>query len=157
MTEHLGDLQLGRVTPIPTSPLLARIDVVPNPGWSADEDINFLYIARFHTDEMTSICPVTNAPDFGTLIIDYMPHEHLIESKSLKLFLASFRNAPGFHEAATCLVGKRLWEAAKPFWLRVIGLWNKRGGIGIDVVWEEGERRDNTQPLSIDHFLKRYA
>ena len=82
--------------------------------------------------------PVTGQPDFAHLVIDYVPGEWLVESKALKLFLASFRNHGGFHEACTLLVGKRIVAAIAPRWLRIGGYWYPRGSIPIDVFWQTG-------------------
>jgi len=123
---------LGRTVETPASPEAAVIDVVPNPQQGT------LFAARFAAPEFTSLCPVTGQPDFGHLVIDYAPDAHLIESKSLKLFLTSFRNHGAFHEDCTVGIGRRLAEAAKPLWLRIGGYWYPRGGIPIDVFWQTG-------------------
>ena len=128
--EHLT--QLGRETPLPASPDAAVLERVPNPHPES------LYLARFTAPEFTTLCPVTGQPDFAHLVIDYAPAEWLIESKSLKLFLGSFRNHASFHEACTVQVGKRIVETAKPRWLRIGGYWYPRGGIPIDVFWQTG-------------------
>src|SRR5512143_1713112 len=88
-------LQLGRPVEQPASPELAVLDRVPNPH----PDTN--YVARFTAPEFTTLCPVTGQPDFAHLVIDYVPGRYLVESKSLKMYLASFRNHAGFHEGAT--------------------------------------------------------
>jgi len=124
--------QLGNAAPIPASPDEAVLEVVPNP--QAGE----LYLARFTAPEFTSLCPVTGQPDFAHLVIDYAPGDWLVESKSLKLFLASFRNHGAFHEDCTLAIGKRLVAEAKPRWLRIGGYWFPRGGIPIDVFWQTG-------------------
>jgi 7-cyano-7-deazaguanine reductase len=131
MNEH--SLQLGRAAPLPSSPEEARLDRVPNPH--ADTD----YLARFTVPEFTSLCPVTGQPDFATLVIDYMPGAWLIESKSLKLYLASFRNHGAFHEDCTVAIGKRIVGLVEPRYLRIGGYWYPRGGIPIDVFWQTGE------------------
>ena len=99
------------------------------------------YIARFTAPEFTSICPVTGQPDFAHLVIDYAPDKWLVESKSLKLYLASFRNHGAFHEDCTVRIGKDLVGLIKPRWLRIGGYWFPRGGIPIDVFWQSGRRR----------------
>ncbi|MBP5857889.1 NADPH-dependent 7-cyano-7-deazaguanine reductase QueF [Marivibrio halodurans] len=124
--------QLGHGTAVPTSPDEAILETVPN--GHADSD----YVARFVCPEFTSICPVTGQPDFGHLVIDYVPDRLLVESKSLKLFLHAFRNHGGFHEDTTLMVAKRIVEAAEPRWLRIGGYWYPRGGIPIDVFWQTG-------------------
>ena len=126
-------LQLGRPTPLPASPDQARLDRVPNPH--ADTD----YVARFTFPEFTVMCPVTGQPDFAHFVIDYCPAAALIESKSFKLFLASFRNWAAFHEDCTLTIGKRVMAAARPKFLRIAGYWYPRGGIPIDVFWQTGK------------------
>jgi 7-cyano-7-deazaguanine reductase len=81
---------------------------------------------------------VTGQPDFAHLVIDYAPAETIVESKSLKLFLGSFRNHRGFHEDVTVGIGQRLAEEMKPQWLRIGGYWYPRGGMPIDVFWQSG-------------------
>ncbi|MES1201386.1 MAG: preQ(1) synthase [Pseudomonadota bacterium] len=125
--------QLGRVAPVPQKPEEAVLERAPNPHKDA------LYLARFTAPEFTSICPVTGQPDFGLLVIDYAPDAWIVESKSLKLFLQSFRNHGAFHEDATLYVAKRVIEAISPRWLRIGGYWNPRGGIPIDVFWQTSE------------------
>jgi 7-cyano-7-deazaguanine reductase len=88
--------------------------------------------------EFTSLCPVTGQPDFAHLVIDYAPGDWLIESKSLKLYLTSFRNHGSFHEDCTVKIGRKIVEIAQPRWLRIGGYWYPRGGIPIDVFWQTG-------------------
>ena len=125
-------LQLGRPVPIPASPAKAVLDRVPNPQPGA------LFVARFTFPEFTSICPVTGQPDFGILIIDYVPDKWLIESKSLKLYFQSFRNHGAFHEDCTVAIGRRVVDVLAPHWLRIGGYFNPRGGMPIDVFWQTG-------------------
>jgi len=125
--------QLGRASVIPATPETAVLERVANPHPDA------LYLARFTAPEFTAICPVTGQPDFGLLVIDYAPQDWIVESKSLKLFLQSFRNHGVFHEACTIYVAKRLVETLTPRWLRIGGYWNPRGGMPIDVFWQTGE------------------
>jgi 7-cyano-7-deazaguanine reductase len=126
-------LQLGRAVEWPHSPDQAQIDRVPNP----QADTN--YVVRFTAPEFTSLCPVTGQPDFAHLVIDYVPGKWLLESKSLKLYVASFRNHGAFHEDCTVMIGKRIAAAIKPKWLRIGGYWYPRGGIPIDVFWQTGK------------------
>src|SRR5579864_8660864 len=125
-------LQLGRPSPIPASPDKARLDRVPNPH----ADTN--YVARFTAPEFTALCPITGQPDFAHLVIDYVPGPYLVESKSLKLYLASFRNHGAFHEACAMAIAKRLIAEIEPEWLRIGGYWYPRGGIPIDVFYQTG-------------------
>ena len=124
---------LGQQAALPQSPNEAMLDRVPNPHPDA------LYVARFTAPEFTSLCPVTGQPDFAHLVIDYSPAETIVESKSLKLFLASFRNHCGFHEDVTVGIAERLVAEMKPLWLRIGGYWYPRGGMPIDVFWQSGE------------------
>ena len=133
----MTDLQLGKQTPLPTSPDEATLDRVPNPH----ADTN--YVARFVAPEFTSLCPVTGQPDFAHLVIDYVPGDWLVESKSLKLFLGAFRNHGAFHEDCTVGIGKRLVAEIAPRWLRIGGYWYPRGGIPIDVFWQHGTLPEN--------------
>jgi 7-cyano-7-deazaguanine reductase len=126
-------LQLGRPTPQPASPEQAVLDRVPNAHPDTD------YLARFTAPEFTVLCPITGQPDFAILVIDYVPGKWLVESKSLKLYLTSFRNHGTFHEATTLAIGKRLAALLKPKWLRIGGYWYPRGGMPIDVFWQTGK------------------
>lgn len=130
--------QLGTASAVPTSPEEAVLERVPNPH----PDTN--YVARFTVPEFTSLCPVTGQPDFAHLVIDYVPDQWLVESKSLKLYLFSFRNHGAFHEDCTVAVGKRLVDLLGPRWLRIGGYWYPRGGIPIDVFWQTGTLPDGT-------------
>lgn len=129
----MDDLQLGRPTPLPASPGEAVLDFVANPRPGA------LYLVRFAVPEFTSLCPVTGQPDFAHLVIDYAPEATIVESKSLKLFLAAFRNHCAFHEDVTVGIGQRLTAEMKPQWLRIGGYWYPRGGMPIDVFWQSAE------------------
>ncbi|MBE3637149.1 preQ(1) synthase [Mangrovicoccus algicola] len=124
--------QLGGSTELPASPETARLERVPNARASMD------YVVRFTCPEFTSLCPMTGQPDFAHLTIDYVPDQWLVESKSLKLFLGSFRNHGSFHEDCTLMVAARLVETLAPRWLRIGGYWYPRGGIPIDVFWQTG-------------------
>jgi 7-cyano-7-deazaguanine reductase len=130
-------LQLGRPSRIPASPDQAELDRVSNPH----PDTN--YLARCTVPEFTTLCPITGQPDFAHLVIDYVPRQWLLESKSLKLYLASFRNQGAFHEDCTVTVGKRIYGLLKPRWLRIGGYWYPRGGIPIDVFWQAGRLPPN--------------
>src|ERR1700746_838158 len=126
-------LQLGRAGEWPKTPEEPHLDAVPNPQAGTD------YLVRFTVPEFTSICPVTGQPDFAHLVIDYAPGQWLLESKSLKLYVASFRNHGAFHEDCTVMIGKRIASEIKPKWLRIGGYWDPRGGHPTGVVWSEGE------------------
>jgi 7-cyano-7-deazaguanine reductase len=128
--------QLGTGTRLPPSPDEAVLETVANP------EPGTLYLVRFTCPEFTSLCPVTGQPDFAHLVIDYVPRERLVESKSLKLYLGSFRNHGAFHEACTVAIAKRLEAELAPIWLRIGGYWYPRGGIPIDVFYQSGAPPD---------------
>jgi 7-cyano-7-deazaguanine reductase len=127
-----GLAALGQKAPTPLSPAAALIERVANPHPDT------LYLARFTAPEFTSLCPVTGQPDFAHLVIDYAPQRWLVESKSLKLYLASFRNHGAFHEDCTVAIGKRLVGLLEPHYFRIGGYWYPRGGMPIDVFWQHG-------------------
>jgi 7-cyano-7-deazaguanine reductase len=124
--------QLGRNAPIPESPEKAVLETVANPHPGER------YLVRFAAPEFTSLCPITGQPDFAHLVIDYVPQDVLVESKSLKLYLNAFRNHGAFHEDCTVAIGRRLVATLRPVWLRIGGYWYPRGGIPIDVFWQTG-------------------
>ena len=132
MTGYEGLTQLGRPSTIPASPAEAVIERVPNP------EPGLAYVVRFVCPEFTALCPLTGQPDFAHLVLDYIPDGWIVESKSLKLFLASFRNHGAFHEACTLLVARRVVDLLSPKWLRIGGYWYPRGGMPIDVFWQWG-------------------
>jgi 7-cyano-7-deazaguanine reductase len=124
---------LGRQVKQPASPEQAVLEAVPNPHPDSD------YVVRFTAPEFTTLCPITGQPDFAHFVIDYVPGKAIVESKSLKLFLNSFRNAAGFHEDCSVKIGKRIQAAARPKFIRVAGYWYPRGGIPIDIFWQSGK------------------
>ncbi len=128
-----GLTQLGGKSSIPESPDQAVLEHVPNPHKDSD------YAVRFVAPEFTSLCPLTGQPDFAHLVLDYVPGDWLVESKSLKLFLTSFRNHGDFHEACTVSIAKRISSTIKPKWLRLGGYWYPRGGMPIDIFFQTGE------------------
>lgn len=128
---------LGKTSALPASPDEAALDYPANPRPGSP------YMVRFVAPEFTSLCPVTGQPDFAHLVIDYVPGDTIVESKSLKLFLGSFRNHAAFHEDCTVGIGLRLFSEMKPAWLRIGGYWYPRGGIPIDVFWQSGEPPKN--------------
>jgi 7-cyano-7-deazaguanine reductase len=125
--------QLGRKTALPASPHKAVLEKVPRPHPEHD------YLVRFTCPEFTSLCPLTGQPDFAHIVIDYVPNKWLVESKSLKLYLQSFRNHGDFHETCTVGIGDRLIKFLAPKWLRISGYWYPRGGMPIDVFFQKGK------------------
>jgi 7-cyano-7-deazaguanine reductase len=132
MAKYSHLTQLGHAVEPPPSPDKARIETVPNPR---PRD---LYLVRFAAPEFTSMCPLTGQPAFAHLVIAYAPRAKLVESKSLKLYLGSFRNHNAFHEECTLMIGQRLTRELAPRWLRIGGYWYPRGGMPIDVFWQTG-------------------
>lgn len=137
MTNYHELTQLGKHAPLPASPEKAVLENVPNPHPDMD------YVIRFTCPEFTSICPLTGQPDFASMMIDYVPCNHIIESKSLKLFMGSFRNHGAFHEDCTLTIAKRIIKAVDPKWLRIGGYWYPRGGIPIDIFYQTGKAPEN--------------
>ncbi|MAO55302.1 MAG: NADPH-dependent 7-cyano-7-deazaguanine reductase QueF [Rhodospirillaceae bacterium] len=125
--------QLGGTSDLPESPEAAVLECAANPHPGTP------YLIRFTAPEFTSVCPVTGQPDFAHLVIDYVPDAMIVESKSLKLYLGSFRNHAGFHEKCTLDIAQKINAAAEPKWLRIGGYWYPRGGIPIDVFHQTGE------------------
>lgn len=125
--------QLGRPVGVPRSPAEAELEKVRNPHPKDN------YVVRFTAPEFTCLCPITGQPDFAHFVLDYVPAGAIVESKSLKLFLASFRNHAAFHEDCTVVIAKRVASAIAPKFLRIAGYWYPRGGIPIDVFWQTGK------------------
>ncbi len=123
---------LGKAVASPKGPDDAVLDRVPN----LHADTNF--VARFVVPEFTSMCPITGQPDFAHIVMDYVPDKWLLESKALKLYMASFRDHGAFHEDCIVAIGKRICSTIKPRWFRIGGYWYPRGGIPIDVFWQNG-------------------
>ena len=124
---------LGASSPAPADPASAKLERVANPAPGRH------YTIRFTCPEFTSLCPLTGQPDFAHIVIDYIPRDWIVESKSLKLFMASYRNHGAFHEACTMEIADRLMTFLDPVWLRIGAYWYPRGGIPIDVFWQSAE------------------
>ena len=133
MTDTSSLSQLGQAVETPQNPEAAVLEKVPNGNQGTD------YVVRFTAPEFTSLCPMTGQPDFAHIVIDYIPDGFLVESKSLKLFLHSFRNHGAFHEDCSVYIAKRIVDLLAPKWLRIGAYWYPRGGIPIDVFWQSGE------------------
>ncbi|MBA5723592.1 preQ(1) synthase [Candidatus Liberibacter sp.] len=121
---------LGKATKICHNPEEALLEKIPSKNKSLK------YVIRFTAPEFTSLCPITSQPDFAHIVIDYIPRDWLIESKSLKIFLASFRNHNAFHEDCSIYIAQRLVQTLEPQWLRIGAYWYPRGGIPIDIFWQ---------------------
>lgn len=120
--------QLGRQTPMPSTPEEAVLEAFANPYPQRDYEI------RFDCPEFTCLCPITGQPDFAEFRISYVPDRHCVELKSLKLYLASFRNQGAFHEAVTNRIADDLIGLVGPRRLTVAGDFKVRGGITTTVV-----------------------
>ena len=134
--DYSGLTQLGQPTRLPATPEEAVLERVSAPH----QDLR--YCVRFTAPEFTSLCPLTGQPDFAHLVIDYVPGAWIVESKSLKNYLAAFRNHGAFHEACTLDIAQRLVGLLAPVWLRIGGYWYPRGGMPIDVFWQTGAPPD---------------
>ncbi len=122
--------QLGAKSALPATPDEALLEKVANPHPRET------YLVRFTCPEFTALCPITGQPDFAHLVIDYVPRQWLVESKSLKLYLGAFRSHGAFHEDCTLAIARRVVETIAPIWLRIGGYWYPRGGIPIDVFYQ---------------------
>ena len=125
--------QLGRQIAPPNNPEEAVLERVPTPY--PDKR----YMVRFTAPEFTSLCPITGQPDFAHIVLDYVPDKWIVESKSLKLFMTSFRNHGAFHEACSVQIASTLVDLLNPVWLRIGAYWYPRGGMPIDVFWQTGD------------------
>ena len=140
---------LGKKNELTESPVGYKFDKILN------KNKNKIYNVRITIPEFTSICPVTNQPDFAVIIVDYVPNFYIVESNSFKLFIQSFRNYGIFHEDATLLIGNSLKQSLKPRWIRILGYFAPRGGIPIDVFWQSSSPPKNICMPSIDTNFKK--
>jgi 7-cyano-7-deazaguanine reductase len=143
--------QLGSKTALPNSPAQAKLERVENPHPNVD------YSVRFTCPEFTSLCPLTGQPDFAHIVIDYVPRAYIVESKSLKLLMGSYRNHGDFHEACSVDIAKRIIAEIEPTWLRLAAYWYPRGGIPIDVFFQTAEAPKNVwiAPLEVPPYRGR--
>lgn len=121
---------LGYKSKLPEFPDKSVLEKVTNPK------IGVEYAIRFTCPEFTSICPVTSQPDFAHIVIDYVPNQFIVESKSFKLYLLGYRNHGAFHEDCTISIAQDVIDLLSPRWLRIGGYWYPRGGIPIDIFWQ---------------------
>jgi 7-cyano-7-deazaguanine reductase len=131
-TKHLTLLGQSGVKP-PDSPDDAVIETFANTHPDRS------YTITFHCPEFTAVCPITGQPDFGTITVSYIPAKSCIESKALKLYLHSFRNQGIFHENVVNRILDDLVKAVSPRQMTVLGEFNARGGISIEVMAEHSE------------------
>ena len=106
------------------------------------------YWVRFNCPEFTSLCPITGQPDFATIHIDYIPDVKMVESKSLKLYLFSFRNHGAFHEDCVNIIMKDLIKLMDPKYIEVTGIFTPRGGISIYPYCNYGRQNTKFEQLA---------
>jgi len=121
-------------TKLPSSPQEAILETFDNLYAKRDYEITF------NCPEFTSLCPVTGQPDFGEIIIKYIPDKLCIESKSLKIFLFSFRNHNTFHEEVVNTILDKLVKESRPRWAEVTGNFRPRGGISLNIKAEYSKK-----------------
>ena len=129
--------KLGKNISLPTKPDFKILEKIKNPK------IKIKYCVRLTCPEFTSICPVTSQPDFANLVVDYVPSRYIVESKSFKFYLLGYRNHGAFHEDCTISIAQDICELLKPVWLRIAGFWFPRGGIPIDIFWQNKKEPKN--------------
>ena len=111
------------------------------------------YWVKFNCPEFTTLCPITGQPDFGTIYISYIPDEKMVESKSLKLYLFSFRNNGDFHEDVVNIIMKDLIKLMNPKYIEVWGKFLPRGGISIDPYTNYGRPDTKYEQLAQTRFV----
>ncbi len=112
------------------------------------------YFVKFNCPEFTSLCPITGQPDFAAVYISYIPDEYMIESKSLKLYLFSFRNHGDFHEDCMNKIMKDIITACEPRYIEVWGKFTPRGGISIDPYCNYGKEGTKWEQFAKDRLLQ---
>lgn len=110
------------------------------------------YFVKFNCPEFTSLCPITGQPDFANMIISYVPDEYLVESKSLKLYLFSFRNHGDFHEDVVNIIMKDLIKKLDPKYIEVWGKFLPRGGLSIDPYCNYGKPGTRWEQVAFDRM-----
>ncbi len=112
------------------------------------------YFVKFNCPEFTSLCPITGQPDFATITISYIPNEKMVESKSLKLYLFSFRNHGDFHEDCVNIIMKDLIKLMDPKYIEVWGKFTPRGGISIDPYCNYGQPGTKWEEMAIKRLFE---
>ena len=140
---------LGKSIIVPKSPEGFKFDLIKN------SNKKLVFNIRLSVSEFTSICPVTKQPDFGILIIDYVPKNWLVESKSFKTYIHSYRNYGIFHEDVVMKIGVELFKTMKPVWFRIAGYFAPRGGIPIDVFWQSSKKPTNVEIPELKNFERK--
>lgn len=116
------------------------------------------YLVTFLCPEFTSLCPKTGQPDFAKILISYIPRERMVESKSLKLYLFSFRNHGDFHEDCVNIIMEDLWKLMDPKYIEVKGIFTPRGGIAIHPFANRGdaEHQEMARQRLLNSFIKDF-
>lgn len=112
------------------------------------------YFVKFNCPEFTTLCPMTNQPDFATIFISYIPNQKMVESKSLKLYLFSYRNHGGFHEASINTIMDDLIELICPRYIEVLGEFTPRGGISIDPYCNYGKLETKYERMAEERLMQ---
>ena len=112
------------------------------------------YFVKFNCPEFTAVCPITGQPDFGTIYISYIPDKKMVESKSLKLYLYSFRNHGSFHEDCVNIIMEDLRKLLNPKYIEVLGKFNPRGGISIDPYCNYGRPGTKWETMQNDRLMR---
>ncbi len=147
---ELGSISLlgNNNTKYPTDYAPEVLETFPNKHPEND------YFVKFNCPEFTSLCPITGQPDFAKIYISYIPGEKMVESKSLKLYLFSFRNHGDFHEDCINIIMKDLIRLMKPKYIEVWGKFMPRGGLSIDPYSNYGEPDTKYEKLAWDRLAK---
>jgi 7-cyano-7-deazaguanine reductase len=111
------------------------------------------YFVKFNCPEFTSLCPMTGQPDFATIYISYVPYQLMVESKSLKLYLFSFRNHGDFHEDCINIIMKDLIKLMEPNYIEVWGKFTPRGGISIDPYCNYGKPNTKWEQVAFNRLI----
>lgn len=145
---ELGSISLlgNNNTKYPTDYAPEVLETFPNKHPEND------YFVKFNCPEFTSLCPITGQPDFAKIYISYIPGEKMVESKSLKLYLFSFRNHGDFHEDCINIIMKDLIRLMKPKYIEVWGKFLPRGGLSIDPYCNYGEPDTKYEKLAWDRL-----
>lgn len=148
MQNELGSISLlgNNNTKYPTDYAPEVLETFPNKHPEND------YFVKFNCPEFTSLCPITGQPDFAKIYISYIPGEKMVESKSLKLYLFSFRNHGDFHEDCINIIMKDLIRLMKPKYIEVWGKFLPRGGLSIDPYCNYGEPDTKYERLAWDRL-----
>ena len=149
MNREQDNLQsLGRKTAIPDTYAPEVLETFANQHPDRD------YWVQFNCPEFTTLCPITGQPDFGEIKILYIPDERMVESKSLKLYLFSFRNHGDFHEDVVNIILNDLVKLMNPRYIEVLGLFVPRGGISIHPYVNYGHKGTKYEALADERMIK---